>query len=213
MPREFRNAREQLSVSTSDLSESQFSNTKLEKSTFDDVNLRQTSFHNVNLSEASFNDINLANASIENANVSGMRIEGVLLSELMKAHRTRSKLKPSIVIFAQNLARVATFYEQVAAMSEVHSAGGHVVLESDHLQLVIHTISHSVEVSDPPKIRENAAMKLCLPVASIANAREAARKLGGMVGPEADEWEALGFRACDGYDPEGNVIQVREPAS
>jgi predicted enzyme related to lactoylglutathione lyase len=213
MTNEFRNAREPLSVKASDLSESQFSDTRLEKSTFDDVNLRQTSFHNVNLSEASFSDVNLANASIENANVSGMRIEGVLVSELMKAHRTRSKLKPGIVIFARDVARVATFYEQVAAMSEVHSAGGHVALESEHLQLVIHVISQRVEVSDPPKVRENASMKLCLPVSSIAGARETARKLGGMVGPEADEWEALGFRACDGHDPEGNVIQVREPAS
>lgn len=213
MPKEFRNAREPLSVKASDLSESLFSDTKLEKSTFDDVNLRQTSFHNVNLSEASFDDVNLANATIDNANVSGMRIEGVLVSELMKAHRTRGRLKPSVVIFVKNLARVARFYEQVAAMSEVHSAAGHVALESEYLQLVIHTIPHSVEISDPPKIRENAAIKLCLPVASITKSREAARTLGGMVGPEADEWEALGFRACDGYDPEGNVIQVREPTS
>src|SRR5258708_25531067 len=194
MTKEFRNVREQLLVETSDLSESQFSDTRLEKSTFDDVNLRQTTFHNVNLSEASFNDVNLANASIEHANVSGMRIEGVLVSELMKAPRTRSKLKRSIVIFAKNLAQVATFYEQVAAMPRVHSPGGHVVLDSEHLQLVIHAIPQSIaeriEVSDPPKVRENASMKLCIPVSSIASAREAARTLGGMLDPEANVWDA-----------------------
>lgn len=27
------------------------------------------------------------------------------------------------------------------------------------------------------------------------------------------EWEARGFRACDGRDPEGNVLQVREAAA
>jgi hypothetical protein len=27
------------------------------------------------------------------------------------------------------------------------------------------------------------------------------------------EWSARGFRACDGYDPEGNVFQVREKAA
>jgi hypothetical protein len=27
------------------------------------------------------------------------------------------------------------------------------------------------------------------------------------------EFEARGFRACDGYDPEGNVVQLREDVS
>ena len=40
--------------------------------------------------------------------------------------------------------------------------------------------------------------------------QKAAERLGGRVKPVHDEWEARGFRACDGHDPEGNVIQVRE---
>jgi predicted enzyme related to lactoylglutathione lyase len=35
---------------------------------------------------------------------------------------------------------------------------------------------------------------------------------GGAVQPAAREWEARGFRACDGHDPEGNIFQVRERA-
>jgi hypothetical protein len=102
-------------------------------------------------------------------------------------------------------------------MSIAYSGDDRVVLDSDHFQLVIHatsqTIAGSIEVSDPPKIRENASIKICIPVASIADARETARTLAGMLGAKANEWEADGFRACDGYDPEGNVIQVREAAS
>ncbi len=46
----------------------------------------------------------------------------------------------------------------------------------------------------------------------IEDARKQAAALGGQVGPKAREWQARGFRACDGFDPEGNVFQVRETA-
>ena len=36
--------------------------------------------------------------------------------------------------------------------------------------------------------------------------------LGGLVDPPEREWTAGGLRACDGHDPEGNVLQLREPA-
>src|SRR5258708_37395344 len=101
----------------------------------------------------------------------------------------------------------------MASMSIAYSGDDRVVLDSEHFQLVVHAIPQSIEVSDPPKIRENASIKLFLPEVSIADAREMARTLAGMLGPKANEWGADGFRACDGYDPEGNVIQVREPAS
>lgn len=44
----------------------------------------------------------------------------------------------------------------------------------------------------------------------IAAARSLAAANGGAIKSPQHEWEARGFRACDGYDPEGNVIQVRE---
>ena len=34
--------------------------------------------------------------------------------------------------------------------------------------------------------------------------------LGGAIKPPEAEWEARGFRAVDGHDPEGNVVQFRE---
>lgn len=42
--------------------------------------------------------------------------------------------------------------------------------------------------------------------------RVTAASLGGHIKPAAAEWSARGFRACDGHDPEGNVLQVRETA-
>ena len=41
---------------------------------------------------------------------------------------------------------------------------------------------------------------------------ELAAALGGQIGPKQKQWTARGFTACDGFDPEGNVFQVRETA-
>lgn len=125
--------------------------------------------------------------------------------------------RPSVVVFAKSVATMAAFYKAVADMEELEVDEGHVVLEVESFQLVVHgipkAIAASIHITAPPEIREDTPVKLCLPVDSIAVARERALRLGGRVGPKAKEWEARGFRACDGYDPEGNVFQVRENAS
>ena len=125
-----------------------------------------------------------------------------------------AKPKPSAVVFAKDVARVTKFYEEVLSMKVVLADESHIVLDTETFQLVVHSIpndiAESFEVTSPPQIREDMAVKLCLPVSSIAAARSRAHALGGMVKPEANEWQARSFRACDGYDPEGNVIQLRE---
>ena len=127
------------------------------------------------------------------------------------------KPKPSVVVFAKSVARLARFYREVADLSAIHTAKDHVVLEEERLQVVIHgipkTIAATIQITEPPKVREGNPIKLCLPVDSIHVARQKASELGGRVGPKTKEWEARGFRACDGYDPEGNVFQVRESST
>lgn len=61
-------------------------------------------------------------------------------------------------------------------------------------------------------MRGDSYTKLCLPVDSIASARVSAAQLGGAILPVAPECVAGGIRACDGHDPEWNVIQVRAAA-
>lgn len=125
--------------------------------------------------------------------------------------------KPGMVIFAKDVARVARFYERVFALAVTHAEGADIVLESDAVQLVIHSIppriARDITISSPPTLREDTALKLFLPVARIADARALAAELGGQIGPLGREWSARGFRACDGHDPEGNVIQAREIAT
>lgn len=128
----------------------------------------------------------------------------------------KTRPKPSIVVFAKSVPKLTHFYQEVAEMAVVHEDKDHVVLDQEGFQVVIHgipkKISAQIQITEPPQVREETPIKLCLPVTSIGHARTKAAELGGKVSPEGKEWEARGFRACDGYDPEGNVFQVRENA-
>ncbi len=121
--------------------------------------------------------------------------------------------QPGAVVFVSDPARVAAFYRDVADMTVVHADPQHQVLQIPGLQLTVHAIRGADPVAEPAQPREDSYLKLCFPVASIAAARVTAAARGGLIRPVEAEWQARGFRACDGHDPEGNVIQVREKAS
>ena len=121
--------------------------------------------------------------------------------------------RPCVVLFVADVARVSAFYGELARMSILHEETSHAVLAIDGMELVIHRLPpDSTDPSAPITVRDDSYTKLCLPVPRIAIARETAKRLGGAIAPPDQEWESRGFRACDGYDPEGNVIQVRETA-
>lgn len=127
-----------------------------------------------------------------------------------------NKPKPSAVVFAKDMAGMSRFYGDIAGMQVVHSDNDHVVLDGGHFQLVIHAIpthiAASIEITQPPHIRNDMPIKICLPVENIDQARTRAAPLGGFIDARAKEWQSRGFTACDGHDPEGNVFQVRESA-
>ena len=122
--------------------------------------------------------------------------------------------KSGAVLFAKNLPRLAAFYQALLPATVAHSDADVVVLDGPALHLVLHAIpkhiAESFDIADPPERREDAAVKLVFAVSSIDEARRKAPALGGVVDPAGRAWEARGFRACDGHDPEGNVIQLRE---
>ena len=118
------------------------------------------------------------------------------------------------VLYAKNISSVAAFYAGVAGLRVVASEPGHIVLESAGFQLTIVAtpprIAASIHIASPPQRRENAALKLVLPVASLVTARAAALTLGGELNSADRERKFQNSRVCDGQDPEGNVIQFRE---
>jgi predicted enzyme related to lactoylglutathione lyase len=124
--------------------------------------------------------------------------------------------KPSVVVFVADVRRISAFYRELASMSVLIEDDGYAVMEVEGLQLVVHALSGEPQVrrdaAGQVPVREDSYVKLCLPVKSISAARVIAAAHGGTIKSPEHEWEARGFRACDGHDPEGNVIQVRESA-
>jgi extradiol dioxygenase family protein len=55
-----------------------------------------------------------------------------------------NKPKPSTVIFAKEIERMADFYRIVLGLSEIYSAKDHVVLDGEGFQLVIHGIPKKI---------------------------------------------------------------------
>jgi predicted enzyme related to lactoylglutathione lyase len=123
---------------------------------------------------------------------------------------------PAAVLFVRDVKSVSRFYQDVASMTAIHGDEDHEVLETSGFQLVIHAMRGGRPLTRDPagklQVLENSNWKLCLPVESIERARTRAAELGGFIESREHEWTARGFRACDGNDPEGNVLQLRQSA-
>lgn len=126
-------------------------------------------------------------------------------------------LRPAVVIYAKDLDRVARFYASVFELTETARADDYVSLSAPSYAITVVRIraqlASQIEISTPPKRRENVAVKLVLPVESLDRAREKVANLGGAIGAVEKQWQFDGAIRCDGYDPEGNVIQFAEAAS
>ena len=129
----------------------------------------------------------------------------------------RKKTAPrrcSTVIFAKDVDRVAAFYAAVLDAKIGERDEDYVVIDADGIELVVHRVSLAaaarIEITRPPALRANAAIKPVFAVASVEKARAAAAAHGGAVKPAEEEWTMRGEQVCDGFDPEGNVIQFRQ---
>ncbi|CAN1211611.1 VOC domain-containing protein [Tumidithrix helvetica PCC 7403] len=118
------------------------------------------------------------------------------------------------VIYAKNLDRVSTFYAEVTGLKVTEKEDDYVVLESSSFQLVVlqipSEIASAIEIANPPVRREDAAVKPIFLIPNLSIARTLAAQFGGELNPAEQEWQFQTFRVCDGRDPEGNVIQLRE---
>lgn len=118
------------------------------------------------------------------------------------------------VVFVDDVLVVSEFYRAVAGMEVLHAGDGYVVLGIEGFQLTVHALPvRTGDGSGAYPTRHDSYVKLCFPVRRLADARATAAAFGGELWPAEREWEARGFRACDGRDPEGNVFQLRERAN
>ena len=118
-----------------------------------------------------------------------------------------------LVVFASDLDLTAAFYEAVLRRSRVDEDDSWVRFDGPH-ELVVHAIpgefAAGAEPGDPPSLRDDAAIKPWFVVGSLAAAREQFDLHGGRLLDESQEWRFDGWIVCDGSDPDGNVIQLRE---
>ena len=121
-----------------------------------------------------------------------------------------------LVIYAKDVSRLAEFYRAVLDLPVERPDPGYAVLAASGWQLVINAvpaeIDDRIEISNPPVVREETPVKPSFPVRSIAEARDRAAAHGGAIGAVEREWTFRGRVHCDGYDPEGNVLQLNQEA-
>ena len=120
--------------------------------------------------------------------------------------------RSGVLFYALDLERMSTFYQRVLGMRLLAADTQHHVIASDDAQLIIHAIpphiAATVRVTEPPRVREEQAIKPFFSVRSLEASALAATALGGAVfGPM---YSGPGFAVRNAHDPEGNVFQLRE---
>jgi predicted enzyme related to lactoylglutathione lyase len=115
------------------------------------------------------------------------------------------------LIYARNLECLSAFYQTLLGMNVLYRDADHHLLGSPDAQLIIHAIpariADTFEITVPPMLREEQAIKLFFTVSDLDAAQATAQALGG--GVCASVQEEPGFRACNAFDPEGNILRLR----
>jgi predicted enzyme related to lactoylglutathione lyase len=126
-----------------------------------------------------------------------------------------STVKAAAVLYVKQLDRMSSFYQRCFGMVAAERAADYHVLESDawtlSLRAVSQEIAGTIHLSTPPERRADTPIKLAFDVSNTEVLKALVAELGGPVDPTTTEWDFRGFRHCDAIDPEGNVIQLREP--
>lgn len=118
------------------------------------------------------------------------------------------------VIYAKDVQRLAIFYEQVLSLSRAEEGSGFILLASDGLELSVvqipEAIATSIKITQPLEIREDTPIKLSFRVSDIERVRPTIQRLGGGLKEQEAAWSWRGAKHLDGWDPEGNVIQLQQ---
>ncbi|MFY9510489.1 MAG: VOC family protein [Rubrivivax sp.] len=120
-------------------------------------------------------------------------------------------------LYARQAQRLAGFYEQVLALPRQIEEAGFVLLASGSIELVVvqapAAIAAQIHIAEPPALREDTPIKLAFPVPDVEALRPVIERLGGGLKPPAAAWSWRGATHLDGWDPEGNVFQLRQTGS
>lgn len=125
-------------------------------------------------------------------------------------------MQQGLVVFAKNKARVSAFYQQTLGLTAHESETSHDLLRGHGLEVVVHSIPRKVAagvmIERPPAPRHDTPLKPTFMVADLQAVRAAAVATGGCLKPDEGAWHFRGCKVLDGWDPEGNVVQFKQPA-
>lgn len=118
----------------------------------------------------------------------------------------------SIVLWVEDLDRARVFYEKLLALTPYEISDTFVALGSSANEILLHLIPENYRegITATPSRREEVAIKPIFEVSSIANSREAVAETNGEVYAINREQTFQAAVYCDGFDPEGNVFQLRQ---
>jgi len=123
-----------------------------------------------------------------------------------------------IVVYVKDIQRVAAFYAAVLRLEAVEREERFVVLSRTgncavgdvSIVAMSDDVAESITVHDPPVIRHETPFKPSFLVESLSDAARVAAEAGGGTKSMGTTWEFRGLRHLDGFDPEGNVLQLVE---
>jgi hypothetical protein len=119
-----------------------------------------------------------------------------------------------LVVFAKSVKKLSAFYIRILGLEVLESARSHQLLRGNGYEVVVHAIpakyAREIQITKPPVLREDSAMKPSFVVQDLAALRLAVVATGGWLKPEEMAWTIRGHKVLDGCDPEGNVLQFKQ---
>jgi predicted enzyme related to lactoylglutathione lyase len=112
------------------------------------------------------------------------------------------------LIFAKDMQRLTDFYHEALGLPVVAApmAPGWIEFDAGGVRLALHGIpprvAKQIEITNPPRAREETPIKLIFEVDDIGEARRRLVQFG------ATMFEPRTNGVCDGLDPEGNVFSL-----
>lgn len=129
----------------------------------------------------------------------------------MKASET---IQQGVVIFVKRVKPLGAFYRSVLGLETIESSASHEVLLGRGIEVVVHGIPRAVAaeitITSPPEVRAETPFKPTFVVPDLDAARAAATAAGGFLKPADQAWHFRGATVLDGWDPEGNIFQLKQ---
>jgi len=121
------------------------------------------------------------------------------------------------VLYARHLNRQVEFFAALGLTVDEIEPDDYAILVGDGLELSIvqipEAIASQIEITTPPVIRASAPLKLAIDVESLDVAVKSVLDRGGLAPEQNRSWEFRSKIVRDVVDLEGNVIQLRAPAT